>query len=257
MPSKALKSKLLKRKKEIKERSEGRPYQTFKDGETIRGRVCRTKDPDAEFGVEVTTFWLGPDNGGLVISPSSLGMKCPFMEYHTKNKGSKDSVKKEIAEKLAPKKRYLVPHIIYSDEKGKKPDTDKSPRLFLLTPGQYQALIDMFLEDEKGDFTDPKTGYDIKYSRNGTGKTDTEYTTMDCKPSPVPIKYKNLTVDPEAMVKEILSTYDELEELLNQFIGNYDGDEEEEEDEPRRPAKKSSKKKLGKKKIKVRKGDDA
>jgi hypothetical protein len=249
MSTAKLRDKLVKRKKEIKQRSEGRAYVTFKEDETVRARVLPTKDPDEEFGVEVITFWLGPDSGGLVISPASFdGGKCAFNEFQLKNKKSKDPTLRKIAEKLSPKRKYLVPHLQYEDQLGKKLASDE-PKLFLLTPGQYQALIDLYLEEEKGDFTDPKTGYDIKYSREGSGMKDTKYTTMDCKPTPLPKQFAKLTVDPKAMVKEILPSYDDTVDLLAEFRGTVDTSDGEDYDAPRKPGKKkvAGKKIVGKK----------
>jgi hypothetical protein len=76
-----------------------------------------------------------------------------------------------------------MPFYRYKDEGGKEVDTEIGVKLAMLTSSQYQQLLNFYLEDEKGDFTDPDEGYDIKFIREGKGRMDTTYTVLDCKNS--------------------------------------------------------------------------
>ena len=66
-------------------------------------------------------------------------------------------------------------------------------------------------EDEAGDMTDPRTGYDIKIIRSGSGKNDTTYSARACKPTKLDKKYSG-NVDLESIVRSQIKDYDELEE---------------------------------------------
>ena len=90
----------------------------------------------------------------------------------------------------------------------------------------------------------PETGYDIKITRSGSGKMDTNYTVTACPgKKPIAPKYRK-TMDLKEIISNNLKSYDELEEILNKFLNNSPEDEEEE-----RPKKKDKrdKKKLKKK----------
>lgn len=208
--------KMKKRREELARKGGGN-YQYFifsKEG-TYRMRPLPVPEDD-EFGVEVVTFFLGKELGG-VVSPASFGEPCYLMETYNKLQNSEDDDEKSLAAQLKPKKRYMVPHIKFQDEKGTKVDEEAGAKLALLTSGQYQDLCDLYLDDEHGDFTDPKDGYDIKYKRTGKGMTDTEYSTLACKPTRLPKKY-NKIYNPEEMVRSLMPTYEETKSLAKKFL---------------------------------------
>ena len=174
MAKPSLKDKLRKKRKELSEKG-GYNVLSVKEG-TTRIRILPIEQE--ELAAEVTYFFLKKG----VYSAASVGEHCPIMDKYTELKNSKDDDDQELAKKLSPKKRYLIPVILYEDEKGKKIDKDKSGKLMLVTGGVYQNIIDLYLdEDEWGDMMDPKKGYDIKIIRTGKGQNDTEYTVSPCK----------------------------------------------------------------------------
>lgn len=208
--------KMKKRQADL-EKGSGGSYKYFlftKEG-TRRMRPLPAPD-DEEFGVEVTTFFLGKEIGG-VVSPTSFGGPCAIMEAYQKLLNSKNEDDKTLAAQLKPKKRYMVAHIAYLDDKGLKVDEDSGAKLALLTAGQYQDLCDLFLDDEHGDFTDPINGYDIKYKRVGKGMTDTVYSTLTCKSTKLPKKYNKIH-DPLKMAKAITPTYEETQDMVKKFL---------------------------------------
>lgn len=78
---------------------------------------------------------------------------------------SKDPDDQELAKMLVPRRKYVVGGIVYSDEKGTKVDYEGKDKGVLIPRSVYQDIIDLYLdEDEAGDMTDPRTGYDIKLS---------------------------------------------------------------------------------------------
>jgi len=240
MAKKSLKERLVKKRAELAKKGSKGGIIFLKEG-TRRVRVLPTGE-DNEFAVEVMQFYLGNDIKG-VFSPQTFGDPCAIHEAYLELKDSKDEDDQELAKQLVPKTKYLMPVLVYDDQKGKKVDKDDTGKLVQLTNGMYQDIIDLYLdEDEWGDMTDPKKGYDLKLSREGTTMTTTEYSVQPCKNTPIPKKYAK-EVDVEEMVKKHMPTYEETKDFIGQFLGISD---EDEDDKPK-------KKKKGKKGVKRRK----
>ena len=247
MAKKSLKERLRQKRKDLeKSNNSGFDFFIVKVG-TTRMRPLPVGE-DEEFGTEVAYIYLNKELGGF-ISPSSWGEPCAFMEAYQKLSKSKDEDDRALAKTIKPKKKFVVPHIKYKDEKGKEPDTENGAKLLLLTGNQFQDLIDFFLdEEEAGDFTDPKEGYDIKYSRVGTGMLDTKYSQRHCRPTKLAKPFRDEVYDPVAMAKEKTPEYEETQDMLNQFLGL---DPDDDDDSGKKKKKKKSKKdKKGKKKKK-------
>lgn len=234
--------KLLARKKKLAEKGTGNGFVFPKNG-TTRIRIV-SAGVNEEFGMEVIRFYLGDHS---VYSPATFDEPCPFMEKYDELKNSKDEDDKKLAKKLVPSRRFVIPALVYKDDKGKELDYDSKPRLVMVPTSVYQDIIELYLdEDEAGDMTDPKNGYDIKIERSGTGQFDTSYSVRNCKPTKVD-KSLIKPVDLEAMVKAQIKKYDELEEELEKYLNSRDDDEEEDEDEPVKKKKKDKDKKKKKK----------
>lgn len=237
MAKKDLKSRLRDKKQELKSRAEMGKIIFVKDGDTKRVRILNMGEEN-EFIKEVEQFYLGPEIKG-VISPATFDEPCAISEAYNELKNSSDESDQDIASKFNPRKRYLAFCAFYKDGNGKELDESLSPRFILLTSGLYQSVIDLYLdEDEWGDMTDPIEGYDLKISRSGKGKMDTEYSVNPCRPTKAPQKFRKKVYDLDEEVRKVMPTYEETESLLNQFLGLSDEDDEDE-----RPKKKVIKKK--------------
>jgi len=231
-----LKERLAKKKKELKSRAETGKVVFIKADTTIRVRILPVPE-DEDFVAEIATVYLGKDIGG-VYSPSTYGDACPVVEKYEELKKSKKSSDKDLAKKLVPKQKYLIPVVLYEDDKGKK-ISDKSPVLVQITSGLYKEIIDLYLDEaEWGDMTDPKNGYDLKLTRTGSTMTDTEYSVKPCKNTELPKPFSKKKVDLNAMVKEIMPTYEEALDKLNEFLSGAIDDD----DEPSSSEKKKKKK---------------
>lgn len=225
------KDKMLARKKQLESKGNGSGLVFPKEG-TLRMRIKSPGD-DQELGIELIQFYLNKDLGG-VISPATFDEPCPFMEKYQELKDSKDPDDQELAKMLVPRRKYVVGGIVYSDEKGTKVDYEGKDKGVLIPRSVYQDIIDLYLdEDEAGDMTDPRTGYDIKIIRSGSGKNDTIYSARACKPTKLDKKYSG-NVDLESIVRSQIKDYDELEEILASFLK--EGRDSDEEDE--KPKKK-------------------
>lgn len=229
----SMRDKLIRRKKEFEKRAAGGII--FPKEGTFRFRL---KDPgdDIELAIEVTQFYLGPEIGG-VISPATFDEPCPFMEKYRELKESKDEDDMELAKMLAPKKKYVTAIVGYKDEKGKEVDPDRVDKLMMIPKNAYQDIIDLYLDEEEwGDMTSKKNGYDLKITRAGKGKFDTTYSITPCQKKAMDSKYLK-PVDIEKMLRTQISSYEELEEKLSTFLH----EEKPSSDEEERPKKKKKK----------------
>lgn len=246
----SLKEKLKKRKKQLKSKK-GYPYFTFPEG-VHRMRPMPVKN-DERLDAEVIMFYV--DNKRH-ISPASFDEPCALYDKMKELESSQDESDKELLEKFSISRRFMVPHLKYLDEKGTKVDKENGVKLACLTGNQLNSLIDLFLDDEQGDFTDPEDGYDIKYERTGRGMVDTAYSLRPCRPSPIPEEYRGKEYDPVAMAKELAIDYETSEELLDSLLGDALDDESEEEETPKRRVKKRVKKSTSGKARKRRKSSN-
>lgn len=236
----SIKEKLLARKKKLAEKGTSSAFIFPKNG-TTRVRIL-SAGPDNEPALEVVRFYV---NGHSVFSPATFEEPCPFMEEYKRLKDSKDEDDKRLAKKLVPSRRYVLGCIIFKDAKGQEMDYSGEPRLLMVPSSVYQDIIEYWLdEDEAGDMTDPKTGYDIKIERSGSGQFDTTYSVRACKPTKID-KALLKSVDLEELVKKEIKSYDELEQELNEFLNNAPAADDDDEDE--KPAKKVKKEKSSKK----------
>ena len=108
------------------------------------------------------------------------------MEKYLELKESKDEDDKLLAKKLVPKRKYVIAVVAYKDEKGKEVDEQNIDKPMLIPKQAYQDIIDLYLdEDEWGDMTSIKNGYDLKLTRSGKGQMDTTYTISPCQKKPL------------------------------------------------------------------------
>lgn len=239
----SIREKMMERKKNLESRGNGSIF-FLKEG-TTRLRLMN-QGPDKEIGLEVIQFYL-PGKGGF-ISPATFNEPCPLMEKYQELKNSKDDDDAELAKTLSPRRRYIVGGTIYKDQKGKEVDKENICKPILISRSVYQDIVDLFLdEDDWGDPTDPNEGYDIKITRMGKGKMDTNYTVTACPgKGPIDPKYSK-EMDLEEIIRNSCSTYEELEKILHEWLnGSHEDsghDEPEEDSEVKKDKKKKKKSK--------------
>lgn len=243
--------KMLARKKQFESKSSGGGIIFPKEG-TMRLRI-HSQGPDEEIGMEVIQFYLGPQKG--VISAATFDEPCPFMDKYKELKDSKDEDDQNLAGLLAPRRRYIIGGTLYKDEKGKEIDPDNTRKLIQIPRSVYQDIIELFLdEDDWGDMTDVKEGYDIKITRSGKGKNDTSYSVSPCQRKPFP-KELQKPLSLEEGVRKRMLTYDEAEDLLREFLNEDHDSEGMDGDDTPVPSKKSKKDKSKKSKKSSKSGD--
>lgn len=238
------KERMMQRKKQMEQKGSNNGIIFPKEG-TLRVRLMN-QGPDKELGLEIIQFYLGNKVGG-VISPATFDEPCPLMEKYKELKESKDEIDQQLAGKLAPRRRYIIGGTCYKDEKGKEVDPDRICKPILVPSSVYQDIIDLYLdEDDWGDMTDDQEGYDIKINRSGSGRLDTTYSVTACPGrKPIDKKYRK-EMDLEEIIRNQMKSYDELENILSEFLNEDPSDEDD--DRPVKKEKKLDKKKKLKKK---------
>jgi len=237
---KLLKDRLKERREELKERGQLGNLFFLKPDTTTRVRILGG-GPEEEFIKEVTQFYLGPDIKG-VISPATFEEPCAIMESYEELKNSKDDDDKTLAKTFPPRQRFLAFCIIYKDKAGTEVDEQNSPKFVILTSGMYQDIIELYLDEEDwGDMTDLTNGYDIKLSRVGSGKTDTEYSVSPCKNTPMPKAFKGKQFNLEEELRKIIPSYEDTKDIVNKFLNlePEDGDNSKNKKKPKKLLKKS------------------
>lgn len=189
-----------------------------------------------DWSFEVLQFYLGNEIKG-VISPKSIGKPCGIMEAYERLKASKKESNRKLALKMKPKKKYIVLGYAFKDEKGKEPDIERGVRPALLAKGSLQDMIDLYLDDENGDFTDAINGYDIKLRRTGTTMTDTEYSATACQSTKCLKKFRG-PYDLQEAVTAIIPTYKETLVIAERFLNL--PPEEDEESTPKKKKKRKT-----------------
>lgn len=249
--------RMMARKKQFETKGSNSGIIHPKEG-TMRLRLI-SQGPDKELGLEIIQFYLGKEKGGI-ISPATFDEPCPFMEKYRELKSSSDEDDQKLAKNLSPRKRYIMGCTCYKDNNGKEIDQDRIRKPILFPNSVYRDITDLYLdEDDWGDMTDPENGYDIKITRSGNGLMDTTYSVSPC-PNRKPLKPKYVEdMDLEEIIRGHIKSYDELEEMLDEYLNGSSSSKDDDDDLPVKPKKKdkdSSKKKKKKKKEKTYDDDD-
>jgi len=122
----------------------------------------------------------------VMVSPINWGDKDPIVEFAAQLKKTNDKDNWRLAKKIEPKARYFAPVIVRGEE-------DKGVRLWQFGKETYEALLQLALDEEVGDYTDVNEGRDIKLNTVGPESTGTKYNRTTVSPS-----MKNTVLSDEA-----------------------------------------------------------
>jgi len=181
--------------------------------------------PDAD-GDPFKEFWfhynLG-DKPGFLSPKRNFGEDCPLDTFVRKlwEDGSDES--RELAKKLMAKQRFFSPVIVRGEE-------EKGVRLWGYSKTVYQKLLNLVLNPEYGDITDPESGTDLtlKYGKAAGAM----YPSTDIFPSR---RTTPLCIDRD-VAKEMIETeidYNsvftrktpaEVKQMLNEYLTDGDSD---------------------------------
>ena len=124
------------------------------EGEETTIRLLSFSDNDGQPFKERWFYYNIGNNPGL-LAPYQFGKPDPIQELINKlrDEGSKESY--ELAKKLYPKMRSYAPVVVRGEE-------DKGVRLWSFGKTVYQTLLNIMLDEDYGDITDPLEGRDVK-----------------------------------------------------------------------------------------------
>ncbi|MAF26225.1 hypothetical protein CL634_11740 [bacterium] len=194
------------------------------EGEEHVVRIVPIKDNDGQPFVERWFYYNIGDNPGL-LSPHQFGKPDPIQELINKlrDDGSKESY--ELAKKLYPKMRAFAPVVVRGEE-------DRGVRLWSFGKTVYQSLLNIMLDEDYGDITDPKDGRDIKVIC--TKPPGRMWANTEVRPRGKSTKLCATAKTAKEWMDDVpnlddlytLKSYEELENIINAWLN---GDEEDSE----------------------------
>ena len=180
-------------------------------------RILPAEDGDP---VKELHFHYNVERGGVMCPKRNFNDACPICEFATSlfREGTPDS--QEQAKKLFVTQRYYAPSII----RGKE---ERGPVLWSFPKSAYKAIIETILDEDYGDVTDPKKGFDLKvtYVSKNFGSGDrVVFDSLQARPKPTALSGEDST-SAEWMGHEIdvykifdRKTPDEVQKILDTFL---------------------------------------
>lgn len=192
------------------------------EGEEHTVRILSFPDNDGQPFKERWFYYNIGNNPGL-LAPYQFGKDDPIQELINKlrDDGSKESY--ELAKKLYPKMRCYAPVVVRGEE-------DKGVMLWSFGKMVYQSLLNIMLDEDYGDITDPIEGRDVKViCTKAPGRM---WASTEVRPRGKSSKLTESTTEAKKMLDSIpsldelftLKTYEELEKIVNDWLN---GDAEE------------------------------
>ena len=168
-------------------------------------------------------------NNRSYLSPISFGRPDPIEEFAQKLKGSGSKEDYQLSRKLEAKMRTFAPIIVRGEEK-------QGVKFWGFGKTVYQELLSIIADPDYGDITDPVNGRDVVVEFISAEETGASYPTtkIRVKPNQTPISDEPEvleTVKTQQDIKEIYQelSYDDLTEVLNEWLNPSDSDSDEEE----------------------------
>ena len=195
------------------------------EGEEHTVRLISFPENEGQPFKELWFYYNIPGQRGL-LAPYQFQKKDPIQELITKlrDEGTKESY--EMAKKLYPKMRVYAAVIIRGEE-------EKGPQIWGFGKTVYQSLLNYMLDEDYGDITDPKEGFDIKVTCTKQAGRQWAMTEVRPRPRTTPLskdtkqakEWTSNIPNPEDIFQ--CKSYDELTKIVNDWL-NSDSDETEE-----------------------------
>ena len=176
-------------------------------------------------------------NNRSYLSPISFGRPDPIEEFAQKLKGSGNKEDYQLAKKLEAKMRTFAPVVVRGEER-------QGVRFWGFGKTVYQELLSIIADPDYGDITDPVNGRDVSVEFITAEESGASFpkTSIRVKPNQTPI------VSDKAQLENILEnqkditelyqerSYEELTEVLNEWLNPDDSSTEESKEETVAPA---------------------
>ena len=205
------------------------------EGEEATVRLLSFQDNDGQPFQERWFYYNIGNNPGL-LAPYQFGNPDPIQELIQKlrDEGSKESY--ELAKKLYPKMRCYAPVVVRGEE-------DKGVRIWSFGKTVYQSLLNIMLDEDYGDITDPEDGRDVKVIC--TKAPGRQWATTEVRPRGKSSTLSENNKTSQEWISSIpnlddmytCKTYEELENIVNAWLN---GDEDTTQGTSRGPTQQSA-----------------
>ena len=157
------------------------------------------------------------------LSPVSFGRPDPIEEFADKLKTGGNKEDYRLGKKLEAKMRTFTPVVVRGEE-------SEGVKFWGFGKMVYQELLSIIADPDYGDITDPVNGRDVSVEFKTAEETGASFpkTTIRVKPNQTPLTddsslLENL-LDTQMDIREIYQekTYDELTEILNDWLNPSD-----------------------------------
>ena len=152
-----------------------------------------------------------------VLTLNNFHKQDPVEDFRAllREKGGKDNW--SLNGKLSPSSRYMVPVIVRGEE-------DKGVRIWSVGVQMYKTLLQMFADDEIGDYTDVANGRDLKVNKTAGTPTTFPETSINVSMKTSPLsedaaeveKWLNEQPEPIKLFRE--PDYEYLKKLLETYL---------------------------------------
>jgi hypothetical protein len=170
-------------------------------------------------------FYYNIGNNPGLLAPYQFGKNDPIQELITKlrDDGSKESY--ELAKKLYPKMRCYAPVVVRGEE-------DMGVRIWAFGKTVYQSLLNIMLDEDYGDITDPSSGRDVKViCTKAPGRM---WASTEVRPRGKSSKLSERSEQAKNWISSIpnldeiytLKTYEELEQIVTSWLNGSDEDDD-------------------------------
>jgi gp32 DNA binding protein like len=173
--------------------------------------------PEGEIFKELYFYYLKGQQS--ILMPKQFGKPDPIDQLITKLYATRKQEDRDLAYSLRPKMRSYAAIIVRGQE-------DVGVQVWSFGKPVYQRLLSFFLDEDFGDITDPKVGYDLKVSiSKKSPQAEYNDTTIDvkgkpCKLSDDPEQLKKWLVTPDIMNMFKHKTPQEIEVIVNDFMSS-------------------------------------
>lgn len=175
MASQTLLDKIRKKQREVK--ASMSTFWTPAEGPNEIRIMPSWLGPEGEWYFEVIMHYELPDRK-FAACLKQFGSECPICEAVEALMDSNKAADQKLASKMMAKENYIV-------NVGLPNKPDGLVQVWRMGKPMFLELLGFYMDD--GDFSHPKTGYNFRLTRNGTG-LKTRYEPLKiAKPNPSPL----------------------------------------------------------------------
>lgn len=186
-----------------------------KPGEYMVRLIAFQNNDGQPFKERMFYYNIGSSPG--LLAPKQFGKPDPIEELIQKLRAEGTPESYNLAKKLYPKMRCYAAIVVRGEE-------DKGVQIWSFGKQVYQDLLNLMLDADYGDITDPKTGRDLKVSIVKAPGAEFAKTTVMPKPKESKLSENAQTASewikniPDVDTLYTCKSYDELEKIVNDWL---------------------------------------